>query len=276
MSALTVQQDEAALVPVLRSSLYPGASDDSIRLVMTYCQRAGFDVMLKPVHIVPMWDRGSGSMRDVVMPGIGLYRTIAARSGCAGVSEPEFGPDKTEAIGGKSVTYPTWCKVTVSRRLPTGEIAEFTAKEFWLENYAMQGGKEKSVAPNAMWLKRPFAQLAKCAEAQALRKGFPEVGAAPTAEELEGKPHAFAGETIDADTGEVTRKAPPAKPLADRDQFEAKLPRWREQVQAGATVANLLAMLQSKYTLSPEQIEAINSLKSEQAIEIEQTQGDQS
>lgn len=40
-------------------------------------------------------------MRDVIMPGIGSYRTQAARSGeYAGVSEPEFGQDIEETIGG--------------------------------------------------------------------------------------------------------------------------------------------------------------------------------
>jgi len=64
---------------------------------------------------------------------------------------------------------------------------EFTAKEFWKENYAVRGGKEKSIAPNAMWSKRPYGQIAKCAEAQALRKAFPEIGSEPTADEMEGK-----------------------------------------------------------------------------------------
>lgn len=179
---------ETDLLRVLQSSLYPGAAPESIKMVLGYCKAAGLDPMQKPVHIVPMWDAKAGSMRDVVMPGVNLYRTQAARSGeCAGVTEPEFGPDVTEAIGGQTITYPQWCRVTVSRRLPTGEIVAFTAREFWRENYAVKGGKEKSIAPNAMWTKRPYGQIAKCAEAQALRKAFPEIASQPTADEMEGK-----------------------------------------------------------------------------------------
>lgn len=179
---------DGQMVTVLENSLYPGANAQSISMVLTYCQAAGLDPMQKPVHIVPMWDGKSGRMRDVIMPGIGLYRTQAARTGqYAGVSEPEFGDDVTEDIDGKTITYPKWCRVTVKRRLADGTIAEFTAREFWRENYAVKGGKEKSTAPNAMWSKRPYAQLAKCAQAQALRIAFPEIGSQPTADEMEGK-----------------------------------------------------------------------------------------
>lgn len=180
--ALALQEDE--LIPVLQSSLYPGAHVNSIRMVLGYCKATGLDPMQKPVHIVPMWDSKTSSMRDVVMPGIGLYRTQAVRSGeCAGITEPEFGPDMTQTIGGQQITFPAWCRVTVKRRLSTGDVAEFTAKEFWLENYAIKGGKEKSIAPNAMWTKRPYGQIAKCAEAQALRRAFPELGSQPTSDE---------------------------------------------------------------------------------------------
>lgn len=207
--ALRMSEDE--LVSVLFNSFYPGADIASIKMVIAYCRTAILDPMQKPVHIVPMWDSKSGRMRDVIMPGIGLYRTQAARSGSyAGVSEPEFGPEVTEKIGGMEITFPLWCKVTVSRLLPNGMVAQFTAQEFWKENYAVKGGKEKSVAPNAMWKKRPCGQIAKCAQAQALRTGFPELGAAPTAEEMEGKSvEDWGGETIDNETGEVTKNRPP-------------------------------------------------------------------
>lgn len=184
----SLAMSEKELMDVLRSSLYVGAQDASIKMVLGYCTAAGLDVMQKPVHLVPMWDSKSGSMRDVVMPGIGLYRTQAARSGeYAGVTEPEYGADVEDNIGGVKITYPAWCKVTVKRLLANGMIAEFSATERWKENYAIKGGKDKSIAPNTMWIKRPYGQIAKCAEAQALRKAFPEFGSQPTNDEMEGK-----------------------------------------------------------------------------------------
>ena len=151
---------ESELIGVLQTSLYPGAAIGSVKMVLGYCKAAGLDPMQKPVHIVPMWDKNTKAMRDVVMPGIGLYRTQAARSGqYAGVTDPEFGPDLTESVGGVSITFPAWCKVTV-KRLLGNQVVEFAAREFWKENYATAG--KDSSAPNAMWKKRPYGQIAKC------------------------------------------------------------------------------------------------------------------
>lgn len=220
----SMQVDEKELIDVLRNSLYPGAQDASIKLVLSYCKAAGLDPMQKPVHIVPMqvstgrkddngWDIKEN--RDVIMPGVGLYRTQAARSGqYAGVSEPDFGPTKTlvyladvwEEVNGKrakrtqnvELEYPEWCRVTVER-LVGNSVRSFTAKEYWLENYAAKSNK--TTEPNAMWKRRPYAQLAKCAEAQALRKAFPDsVGSQPTAEEMEGKQLLDDDRTIDMPT----------------------------------------------------------------------------
>ena len=218
LSAMT----ESQILAVLKSSLYPGASDDSVKMVLSYCQASGLDPMQKPVHIVPIWDSKAGQMRDVVMPGIGLYRTQASRTGqFAGMSEPEFGPDIQANIGGQDVNYPEWCKVTVKRLLDSGLIAEFTAKEYWIENYAVKGGKEKSIAPNAMWTKRKRGQIVKCTEAQAIRKAFPELGAAPTADEMEGK-------EIDMGSAERVLEQAVKKelPALTDEVFNKNLPAW--------------------------------------------------
>ena len=183
---IETKEIDAAVWSTLKNSLYKGANDCSIQMVVEYCKACKLDPMQKPVHIVPMWDKNTKSMKDTIMPGIGLYRIQAARSNkYAGVSEPEYGDTFNTTLGGVSISYPEWCKVTV-KKLVGNNIVEFTAKEYWLENYATI--KKDHNAPNAMWLKRPFGQLAKCAEAQALRKAFPEIiTQQPTAEEMEGK-----------------------------------------------------------------------------------------
>lgn len=264
---------EVELINVLRNSLYAGAQTDSIKMVLGYCQAAGLDPMQKPVHIVPIWDSKAGAMRDVVMPGIGLYRTQMSRTGeCAGVSEPEFGDDKTETIGNVEITYPLWCKVVVKRVLPSGQIADYAATERWKENYAMKGGKEKSVAPNAMWTKRPYAQLAKCAEAQALRKAFPELGAAPTADEMEGKE--FDAQIVDVPVRATIEEKKDERPVltvegllkisADKVDADGVITKmgYKSLVQSGEKTAQELIFAMgtsNKYRLTDETIAIIQS-----------------
>jgi phage recombination protein Bet len=228
-----LQMDESELVSVLKNSLFPGATLASIKAVIGYCKAGGLDPLQKPVHVVPMYvteklpdGTEKKGMRDVVMPGIGLYRTQAARTGeYAGMSEPEFGPD----VQFGAVKHPEWCRVSITR-LVNGRECTWTAKEFWTENYATAG--RDTTAPNAMWKRRPYGQLAKCAEAQALRKAFPEVGSMPTADELEGKPHALddEGVTIDGETGQLdkARIEPPRRkseqaPKLSPDERNARL-----------------------------------------------------
>lgn len=232
----TVPVADTAVIDVLRSSLYPGAKDASIAMVLAYCRAARLDPMLKPVHIVPMSVKVPGSdryeWRDVIMPGVGHYRTQASRSGSyAGKSEPEFGPmiEREFVVPAKgdqgqarkiSVRYPEWCKVSVTRMVG-GQACTWTAVEYWDENYATSG--RDSEAPNAMWQRRPRGQIAKVAEAQALRQAFPELlGGTHTAEEMEGKTIEGDFETVqDADQrgGQGAAKARPANAKASLDHF---------------------------------------------------------
>jgi phage recombination protein Bet len=223
----------------LKQTVYPGASDQMILVAIDYCKARKLDPLAKPVHIVKTWDSQQRKEVEGIWPGINLHRTTAARtSEYAGKSEPIFGPEKTQQIGTRTITFPLWCKITVSR-IVKGESRSFTGLVYWLEVYA--AGKD---GPNRMWTKRPHGQLAKCAEAEALRAAFPEeTGGEPTAEEMEGQhvgpEHAKdvtpgprpasnldaleeiigpnrtepPAEAIDAETGEVTEgELPPAEP----------------------------------------------------------------
>lgn len=279
--ALITAEQADAIRSALKSSLYPGASDASVDMVLAYCKAAGLDPMTKPVHIVPMSvtvgkdERGYAKkeMRDVVMPGIGLYRINAARTEAyAGCSDPEFGPMKTMLVAteywadgpnGKRVkkagqpvefAYPEWCRITVTR-IVEGVAREFSAKEYWIENYATAGNDTD--APNAMWKKRPFGQLAKCTEAQALRKAFPEaVGSQPTADEMEGK------DVIES-TATVLQQRPEALPSPDLPlysdaDFADNLPKWWGIIESGKRTADeLIAVLQTKSRFTADQLDQI-------------------
>ena len=134
-SALAEKGIDVATWSALKNSIYPGAKDESVMMALDYCRARQLDPLLKPVHLVPMSVKdsrtGKSEWRDVVMPGIGLYRIQADRSGdYAGAREPEFGPDVTQTLTGVEVTFPQWCKYTVYKRMPSGEIVEFSAKEF--------------------------------------------------------------------------------------------------------------------------------------------------
>jgi len=147
-----MQMNESELMEVLQSSLYPGANPASIKMVLGYCKASDLDPMQKPVHIVPMWDGKARQMRDVVMPGIGLYRTQAARTGeHIGTDEPVFGPMVELDLSGVKIAVPEWCKVTVYRMV-LGQKSAYTAIEYWTENYATAGKDTRPCAKDSQRL----------------------------------------------------------------------------------------------------------------------------
>lgn len=261
MNEITVREEtrtalsDADLIRVMTNSLYPGAKAESCALVLNYCRAAGLDPMQKPVHIVPMNVKvgpNKWEWRDVIMPGIDQYRIKASRSGeYAGLSKPEFGPTIQYTLGGRVVDVPEWCQITV-KRIVHGLVAEFTALEFWIENYAT-GGKDTDV-PNAMWQRRSRGQLAKCAEAQALRKAFPEFSSGPTAEEMEGQ-------IIDLtahEAPEFIERAPLALPDYSAANFTKNRDAWEALIRDGKkTGAEIIALVETKAKLGHAQKEII-------------------
>lgn len=246
---LAVQQSEYAVlnmpqstaIATLKASLYPGASDESVINVLEYCRAAKLDPMQRPVHIVPMWDAKTGKTRDTIMPGVNFHLTAAERNGCAGIGEPEYGPDVTEVLGEERITYPAWCKVKVLRMIDGGRIAEFVGYERFTECVSTN----KKGTPNAMWKKRPYGMLAKCAMSQALRKGFPSVAGAYTAEEMVGK---TIGEEFDDYVVNESEAAKPSSTAGIKTKAEAAAEKKRaakakevvDAVRSGEAVSDVI------------------------------------
>lgn len=171
----------------LTDAVFPNAqSVDSVILALSYCKARKLDPFKRCVHIVPMWSRERSAMVDTVWPGIAELRTTAFRTGSyAGKDAAEFGDDVTETVGNAEVTYPSWCRITIHRKLGT-DICPFVGPQvWWLETYGR--AKKSDDTPNKMWLKRPRGQIEKCAEAASLRAAYPEeLGNDYAAEEMTG------------------------------------------------------------------------------------------
>lgn len=215
----------------LVEAVFPNATSiDSVILALSYCKARRLDPMKRNVHIVPIWDRKQKCMVDTIWPGIGELRTTAFRTGeYAGRGETVFGPDVTQVVGKKEITFPLWAQITVKRFIK-GTIVEFCGpRVYWLETYATYSREDDS--PNEMWSSRPRGQIDKCAEAAALRCAFPEeIGGEYIPEEVqhvtgptfENKGNA-SPKTLD-ELGEALTKGLPEPGTAEQTQEEAGEP----------------------------------------------------
>jgi phage recombination protein Bet len=172
----------------LVEAIFPNATSvESVILALSYCRARKLDPFKRNVHIVPIWDKTRQCMTDTIWPGIGELRTTAFRTGeYAGRGETVFGPDVKMKVGSLELIFPEWAQVSVFRMVK-GQRVEFAGpRVYWLETYATI--KRNDETPNDMWAGRPRGQLDKCAEAAALRAGFPEeIGSDYIPEEVQSR-----------------------------------------------------------------------------------------
>lgn len=158
------------------------ATDDELALFLHQAQRTGLDPLSKQVYAIFRWDGRARSEKMTVQTGIDGFRLIAQRTGqYAGRPAPLFMDAQT---GWTEVwlkdTPPAAAKAIVRKLMPGGIIADTEAIATWAEYYPGEG------PAGQMWRSRPSGQLAKCAEALALRAAFPnDLSGLYTSEEMD-------------------------------------------------------------------------------------------
>jgi phage recombination protein Bet len=178
---------EESVWNAIRNSIFPGAKEESCLMAWDYCKARKLDILKKPCHIVGMSVKNaqtnSYEWRDVIMPSIAECRITAHRTGeYAGQDAPLFGETISLKIGKETHQVPEFCTITVYRMIQGQRMACLHT-----EYFEEACGTTKDGELNSMWRKRKRGQLAKCAEAGALRKAFPEeMGGIITADEIEG------------------------------------------------------------------------------------------
>jgi phage recombination protein Bet len=144
------------------------ATDAELALFAEQAQRTGLDPMARQIYGVFRKSRGQEQM--TIQVGIDGLRTIAERTGTyLGQSGPFWcGEDGAWREVWFSKDPPAAAKVVV-RKLLGGQISETPAVAHYDEYVPMYNG-----SPTGLWPDKPALMLAKCAEALALRKAFPQ------------------------------------------------------------------------------------------------------
>lgn len=161
---------------LLKDILAHKITDDELRLFKYVCKKTGLDPFMRQIHIVKRWDASRNREVATFQTGIDGYRVIAERS-CeyAGSDKPVFvylTKKGVEKLKSQDLPVPQVnlqsAAVTVYR-IVQGQRVGFTATAYW-DEYAQYGHNGELTR---FWSRMPRAQLAKCAEALALRKAFP-------------------------------------------------------------------------------------------------------
>lgn len=160
---------------LIKRTVCKGATDDELDLFMHVCKKTGLDPLTRQIYAIKRYS--NAERREVLsfQTAIDGYRVVAERTGLyAGNDDPEFTVDETG-------TWPITAKVTVWK-LVAGQRVPFSATARWTEY--VQSDRDGN--PTKFWARMPFGQLAKCAEALALRKAFPnDLSGVYTKEEME-------------------------------------------------------------------------------------------
>lgn len=162
----------AEQVDLLKKTVAKGASDDEFALFVHQCERTGLDPFARQIYCLQRRTKEGDKWINAMVTQVGIdgFRLIAERTGkYRGQTVPKF----YDAKGNEREVWldpakpPVGCKVGVLH-------ADFAEPLFVVVLYEEFVQKRQDGVPNAMWKSKPTVMLAKCAEAGALRKAFPQ------------------------------------------------------------------------------------------------------
>ena len=151
-------------IALISRTVAVGAPLQELAVFLHACRTLQLDPLLRQAY----WIRRGNPPRGALQVAIDGFRGLADRQGnYAGSSEPVFRAYQELKVGPKeSITVPSYAQVT-TWKIVQGHRAAFTGEARWDEFYPGDGDIGR------MWRRMPHHMLAKCAEAQSLRKGWP-------------------------------------------------------------------------------------------------------
>jgi phage recombination protein Bet len=171
--SLVALRDQMELI---KRTVAKGATDLELELFVKQCERTGLDPFARQIYAIKRWDASVGGEVMQTQVSIDGLRTLAADTYEMGGQEGPYwcGPDGEWKDVWLGSDPPRAAKVTVFRRTVISEanatVAQFTGVALY-DSYCQT---RKGGSPTRMWEQMAPEMLAKCAEALALRKAFPQ------------------------------------------------------------------------------------------------------
>lgn len=177
-SAPTLWTEDREAVELVKRTVADGLNDTEFRFFLAVCKRTGLDPLAKQIYAIQRyaWDPRLGQTvpKLTIQTGIDGFRLIAERTGRY---QGQLGP---LWCGMDGVWHDHWlgdgppaaCKIAVMRvdfAEPLWAVAHFREYAQWFKNK-----KTGQMELADMWARMPANQIAKVAEALALRRAFPQ------------------------------------------------------------------------------------------------------
>jgi phage recombination protein Bet len=158
---------------LIKRTVAKGATDQELELFVRLCERTGLDPFARQIYAIKRWD--SQARTEVMQTQVSIdgLRTLAADTGEMGGQEDPLwcGSDGAWRDVWLDQEPPRAAKVTVYRsNVGSVRVARFTGVALY-DSYCQT---TKDGSPTKMWAQMGPEMLAKCAEALALRKAFPQ------------------------------------------------------------------------------------------------------
>lgn len=180
-------------------------TDGEMQVFALVARYTGLDPFTKQIYAIK---RGGKVTHQT---GIDGYRSTAERTHEYAGSDEATYEDCGCGSDDSPPDHPRLARVTVRRILANGHVVEQVGVARWHELKPAHAKSQNGYGhQDDMWWKQPYNQLAKCAEANGLRKAFPRVlGGVYITEEMQG------AETIEGEAREVPDRPAPVT-VADR------------------------------------------------------------
>lgn len=179
MTALALTNDKQ--IALVRRTVAKDTNDAEFDMFITICQRLKLDPLRRQVHAIVVNKDRPDKRQMVIVVGIGGYRSIADRTG-------NYRPGQTAIVINpelvNSATNPHGIEYAIAsvHKFAHGAWHEFSDKAYWDEFAPIKEiwedgkptGRFQLDRKKEQWLKMPRLMLEKCAEAKALRRGWPD------------------------------------------------------------------------------------------------------